>query len=115
MDINMKLSISLEDKSDIECLILIIKIGLLSCIQEGIISIEDAEKFFYSPYSAEKLKKLGVDEEIVRLVYYGCELEDVESLAPERLNIVVDKIRDKSIRLLKDMPKPLFPEKKWID
>jgi predicted ThiF/HesA family dinucleotide-utilizing enzyme len=110
-----KLVISEEGKINIERMVLTIKIGLLTLLRKGIITIEEAENYFYSPYSAEKLEELGVDKKIVDLVYYGCELEDVESLTPERLDDVIDKITIETIEISKQLPRSELPTKKWID
>jgi len=49
------------------------------------------------------------------LVEYGCELEDVESLISNKLNNSIDEISNASVELLRSVPKPVLPLKKWID
>lgn len=111
----MELNISLKTKEDIERFILIENIGIMTAIKEGVISIEEAENYLYSPYSVERIKNLGINEDVVKLVELGCELEDVESLIPDKLNNSIDEISNKSIELLHSTAKSILPLKKWID
>jgi len=80
----MELNISIKNKDDIERFILILNVGMMTAIKEGVISIEEAENYLYSPYSVEKIRKLGINEDVIKLIELGCELEDVESLIPDR-------------------------------
>mgnify|MGYP000949835146 CR=1 FL=1 len=111
----MKVNISLKTKDDIERFILIANIGIMTAIKEGVISIEEAENYLYSPYSVERIKNLGINIDVIKLVELGCELEDVESLIPDKLNNSIDEISNTSIELLRSLPKPALPLKKWID
>ena len=71
--------------------------------------------YLYSPHTVEKINALDINEEVVKLVEYGCELEDVESLIPNKLNNSIDEISNASVELLRSVPKPVLPLKKWID
>ncbi len=52
----MELRISIKTKNDIECFILIVNIGIMAAIKEGLISIGEVENHLYNPYSVEKIK-----------------------------------------------------------
>jgi len=52
----MELNISIKNKDDIERFILILNVGMMTAIKEGVISIEEAENYLYSPYSVEKIR-----------------------------------------------------------
>jgi hypothetical protein len=111
----MSLKISVEEKSEIERIILLMNLGLTNALNEGLISIEEAENFLFSPYTMEQLKELKVNKEIIRIINLGCELENVEHLIPDKLTDSIDEIKNQSIKLLKTLPKPNLPLKKWID
>lgn len=111
----MELNVSLKTKKDIEYFILITNIGMMTALKEGLISIEEIENYIYNPYSVEKIKNLGINIDIIKLVELGCELEDVESLIPDKLNSSIDEIRNMSIELLRSLPKQALPFKKWLD
>jgi len=61
----MELNISIKNKDDIERFILILNVGMMTAIKEGVISIEEAENYLYSPYSVEKIRKLGINEDVI--------------------------------------------------
>jgi len=48
-------------------------------------------------------------------VELGCGLEDVGSIIPDKLNNSIDEIINRSTELLRSVPKPDLPSKKWID
>lgn len=111
----MELNVSLKTKADIERFILIANIGMMVAIKEGVISIEEAENYLYSPCSVKMIRDLGINKDVIKLLELGCELEDVESLIPDKLNNSIDEISFKSIELLRLVPKPVLPLKRWID
>jgi len=111
----MELKISLGTREDIERFILISNIGLTAALKSGSISIQEAERCLYTPYSVKKLENLEINEDIVMLVKLGCELEDVESLMPDKFKESIERINDMSIRLLPSIPTQIQTSKKWID
>ena len=107
--------VSIKDKSEIERFILLMNISLMIGLREGILSIQEIENYIYNPYSVEKLKKIGIGKEAIKLVNLGCELEDVLSLIPDRLENSISDIENQSKELLRSLPKPVLPVKKWIE
>lgn len=51
--------------------------------------IEEAELLMFSPYFAGNLKKYDLNEMLLQVTEEGCELEDIESLIPDRLADVI--------------------------
>lgn len=109
------MKISFESKSEIERFILLMNIGFMVALKEGIVSIEEIENYIYNPYSVEKLEKHGISDDAIRLVSLGCELEDVMSLIPDKLTSSISDIENQSKELLYLLPKSSQPIKKWID
>lgn len=111
-----KLKISLKNKNEIEKFLLISIIGLMNSLKEDLITIDECEIYLFSPYSINKLLELKIDREIIDLVEEGCELEDVESLVPEKLKNNIDNIKIRAIDLLSKISNEEIHEyKKWID
>lgn len=109
------MKISFESKIETERFILLMNIGLMTALKNGSITIEDAENYLYSPYSAKKLEKLGSGKEVITLINLGCELENVKSIIPHELINSMDDIEMQSKELLRLLPKSTLPVKKWID
>ncbi|MCL2082470.1 MAG: DUF3969 family protein [Oscillospiraceae bacterium] len=110
-----KLIISEEGKQNIERLALTLSIGLLTMLKSGIVSTEEAENFFFNPYSAASLKLLGVNKKIEELIVYGAQLGDIERLIPEKFPDSINKHLDEALELAKNLPNSKLPTKKWID
>ncbi|MCD8849034.1 DUF3969 family protein [Staphylococcus arlettae] len=85
--------IAFENKLEIEKFSLIIIYGLFKQVNLGLISIENAEHMFFTPYIMEELKHYNVRQDIIDLVNEGLILEDLEDF-----NISVEK---ETARLIK--------------
>lgn len=96
-----------------EKIILITIIGILEAIKAKAITIEEAEKFLFSPHMAGKLKNNGCDENVTRLILEGCELENIDSLIPEKFNQIVDEIKQRALILLNQYE--VFDENFWLE
>lgn len=80
-------------------------VGLLTCAcSNGFIS--SGVGYFFLPRTVNLLKKAEVDPEVIRLVSLGCELEDVESLVPHRLQNAMDSLRSGFLSYLSGFPTP---------
>lgn len=95
-----ELKVSIQDKKEIEKFILINIIGLMDSLKDGLVTIDECEVYLYSPYSIKKLSGLKIDNNIINLIEEGCELEDIESLVPEKLDNAIDNIKIKASDLL---------------
>ena len=80
------------EKAD-EKILLITIIGILEALQNDVITIEESEKIVFSPYMVKELKKKGCNEKVIKIIEKGCELEDIESLLPERLNGIISEMK----------------------
>ena len=85
-----------------EKIILLSIIGSLDAVKEGAVSIEEIEKFLFSPHMYQKLKKKGYSEKILRIIEEGCELEDIYILLPDKFAEVIDNMKQEALSLLKN-------------
>ena len=82
----MKLELTTSKIDEIEYFLSITLLGVIEAILNKKISIDEAEKIFFSPGVASNLEKVGIDYSIIQSIWLGTELEDVYSLIPEKLN-----------------------------
>ena len=82
-----------------EKIILLSIIGSLDAIKEEAVSIDEIEKFLFSPHINHKLKQKGYSGDILQIIEEGCELEDIFSLLPDKFDGVIDNMRRKSLLL----------------
>ena len=109
----MEMVIEVEDKTEVERFLSILNLGLCVALEQGILSIEAAEQYLYSPYTLEKLQQLGVSPELLQVVHLGTELEDVESLLPEKLDESLAEMKELSFKILQALPASAA-EQQWI-
>lgn len=107
------MTIQIEDKTEIERLLALLHIGLCVAIEKGIVSVEAAEDYLYSPYTVEKLAELGISPQLRRLVQLGTELEDVASLLPEKLDESLVEMQQAALEILQTLP-PHNPDQQWV-
>ncbi len=87
-------------KERIEKLLLIDILGALEALKNKKITINESETNIFTPYTFFTLKKKGINKKIINLIHEGCELEDVESLRPEKLDEVIEELKQRTLNLL---------------
>ncbi len=110
----MRFAIQTDSLHEYEIMLLVTYIGTLESIRRRVILIEEAQNYLLSPYSADTLKKRGVNPEISHLIYCACELEDIESLIPDELDHAIQELIEQSLASLAKIPKPTLPTEKWL-
>ncbi|MCR4679553.1 MAG: DUF3969 family protein [Lachnospiraceae bacterium] len=68
-----------------EKVILVQLLGIFKAIEKNLITVSEGEKFLLSPRTVRKLTELNCNEVIIDIINEGCELEDIESLIPDKL------------------------------
>lgn len=89
------------EKVDEKMLLLSI-IGSLEAIKNSAVTIDEVEKFLFSPRMIKTLREKKCDENIVGIIEKGCELEDIYSLLPEKLDKVINELKQEAIMLVKN-------------
>lgn len=110
----MELKVSISGKQESERLLSIIQLGLVSALEKEIISIEEAEGYLFSPYTVEKLEKIGLSENIIEVIRKGCELEDIESLIPDQLLPTIISLKEEILSNMSASQRPSLPTEKII-
>ncbi|MGG5341551.1 DUF3969 family protein [Enterococcus sp. AZ192] len=90
--------INLEDQNTTEIYLSIVSLGLLKCIEEGILNYDDAMALLYQPFNIEKLE--AKFPELGSAIHLGSELEDVASLIPEKLETSIREIEKMNKELI---------------
>ena len=87
----MSLVCTIENKY-VDKFMAILLLGVLHSLERGTVTIDESELLVFSPFLARVLRKKGCDKELLDIIYHGCELEDIESLLPERLETVIQEL-----------------------
>ncbi len=107
----VEIKIDILEKVD-EKILLINIIGSLEAIKNRAITIEEVEKFIFSPRVIRKLREIGCNNKIVDIVEKGCELEDIYSLLPEKLEEEIDKLKQEVIEIAQKYEE--YSENNWL-
>lgn len=113
----MKLKMTSHNEADANKMVLICAIGLFESLKSGLLTTNECEQYLFSPYSTSILERKGIDRKVIEIIEFAWELEDVESLRPERLVANIDDLINKSKECLKNIEHdPDFDvERKWLD
>lgn len=98
-------------KEDLEKVILINAIGLVEALNKNLITIEEAEKVLFSPYMMEQLEYINVSKPVLEVIHLGTELEDVNSIIPDKLAESLAEIKEKSLNLLEERKAQIIEER----
>lgn len=79
---NFSLVMELFEAEEATRLLSAMSIGLLTSVLNNIMSLDEAERLFFTPRTSRILREKGISQELCDLVMDCCELEDVLSLAP---------------------------------
>lgn len=109
------LGISTDQKIESERLVLLLIIGIATALQEKLISIDEAERYLFSPFTMHQLEQSGINREIVDIIHLGTELENVQSLLPDNMVDSIDRILTLALAALKELPKSNHPIRIWMD
>ncbi|MEZ4527770.1 MAG: DUF3969 family protein [Desulfobacterales bacterium] len=101
-------------KNQIERMLCHLCIGLLTSLLKKEISLREAEQLLFSPFTNEYLKENKISEDVTDIIHRGCELEDIESLIPEKFDIKVKKLIERASEVLKKLPEIDFQEPTWF-
>lgn len=96
-----------------EKIILISIIGIINSIKNKAITLEEAEKFLFSPHTRSIMQSKRCDSNIIALIDYGCELEDIKSIMPSKFTHTLNDIEQKALTLLSKYEKSETDF--WID
>lgn len=83
-----------------EKILLVSIIGIIHLLRENLMSIDEAEKFLFSPHTRKILKQKKCNNNIVELIDYGCELEDIKSILPNEFLKSLKELEQKTLLLL---------------
>lgn len=110
----MGLEIKLSELLDIEHFVLVLNLGVLNAIEQGVMSTEEAYYYFYRPFFAQFIEKIGGHQELVTLLEDCCMLDDVKRLVPESLAETLKEYEGTTVALLNSFPRNENP-KYWIN
>lgn len=99
------MQIDFKEKIIVEKILLINIIGVLEAMEEKALLIDEAEKYLFSPHMIEVLKKENFNIDIIDILERGCELEDIESLLPDKLMENILELKQKALTIITEYPK----------
>lgn len=102
----------MAEKSLNEKMLLVSIIGTLEALKENGLTINEAEKYLFSPHIIQRLKEWNYDEKIIDIIEKGCELEDIASLLPLEFVDGVEKLKKETLAILKQYK--VYEHKFWI-
>jgi hypothetical protein len=99
----MKLYYSI-DKEQSEKFVDLFLLGTLYALKNKVISIDEAEGFIFTPKVSKLLSQNNFTNDLSNLIIDGCELEDYESLLPDKLDDRIDELIVNVINLIRKQP-----------
>ncbi|MCI5995439.1 MAG: DUF3969 family protein [Blautia sp.] len=92
--------------------ILLSVLGTLTALEHETITVDEASCFLFTPGMVDLLKSCHCSRDIINIIEEGCELEDVESLAPKSFLDEIRKLQQKTLDTLGQLSETA--EHKWI-
>jgi Protein of unknown function (DUF3969) len=109
--------LKLEERPEIERWVAVMSLGICAAIAKKGMSIEAAESRLFNPRTLAQLEKLGMTQNVLDILHLGTELEDIQSLAPERLRDSLEEIQAKALEILSQLEQSVLSTsqiEQWI-
>jgi Protein of unknown function (DUF3969) len=90
----------MDDRAEVSQMVAVMSLGMCTAIVAGSLSIEDAERRLFNPRVLSHLTELELPEALIEIVHLGTELEDVQSLIPDRLGDSLAQIQALALAFL---------------
>jgi Protein of unknown function (DUF3969) len=98
----------MDDPTEVSQMVAVMSLGMCAAILHGrgsanvagSLSIDDAERRLFNPQVLARLTELGLPEALIEIVHLGTELEDVQSLVPDRLDESLTQMQAKALAFL---------------
>lgn len=90
-------------------MLLVSIIVTLEVLKENGLTINESEKYLFSPHMIQRLKEWNCDKEIIDIIEKGCELEDIATLLPLEFVDSVVKLKKETLAIIKQ-----YEHKFWI-
>ncbi|MGO4733743.1 DUF3969 family protein [Paenibacillus sp. 2KB_22] len=108
----MELNLKVSDKVQIERIVSILGLGMLTALEEGVVNLEEIEGYLFNPFTVDILENMVLENAVIEIIKSGCELEDVESLIPQKLQSTISGLKEDTINTLRQLPAPNIPTEK---
>lgn len=102
----MPLLFQMDDRAEVSQLVAVLSLGLCTAIAAGSVSIAEAERQLFNPKVVAQLQRLDVPAALIEIVHLGTELEDVQSLLPDRLGESLAEMQAKTLAFLTQTVRP---------
>ncbi|EMS1065065.1 DUF3969 family protein [Providencia stuartii] len=96
----MKLCYNIDDKYANK-FISFLALGVLTALEKKLISVDEAEGYIFKPSLVTSLGEINATEELINIINLGCELEDIESLIPEKLQSNIEDLLNQTLSVIK--------------
>lgn len=98
--------IEVKSQAEIDALVTVISLGLCLALEQEKVTIQIADDYLLSPYTMGLLQKSNASAETIRLIHMGTELEDFESILPEKLPDWLNEMKSLALSILQSIMDP---------
>ena len=101
-----------KDAAELSLIVAVLCIGVCDAIVAGAMTLDDAERYLFNPYTLTELEKRGQGEDITDLIHLGTELSNVGRLLPDKFGSSIAQIKSMALAILN--ARPADPNAAWI-
>ena len=83
-----------EGLEDLEAMLLTSMLGTFEALKEDLISIQQAESYWLSDFTAEMFEEMKLSKEIIELIQEGCKLKEYQNISKiyyEKIDELINK------------------------
>ncbi len=109
-----KLVVEVESRSEMDCLIAVLSLGLLTAVEQNCLTADEAERYLFGPAGLDAAMQARVAPEVVDLVHRGLFLDDVQRMIPGNFPRMLEEMKTAALSVLRGQDHSLRWKVGWL-
>lgn len=109
-----ELRLESDDQRSSNRLVAILCLGFAQAVRHGAITLDEAGHQLLWPWAHKVVQQAGCSPEVLDLLHSGSELEDIESLLPQKFAAALERFEGEALSILSGDVMPYHERPRWL-
>ncbi len=109
-----KLVVEVESRSEMDCLIAVLSLGLLTAVEQNCLTADEVEQYLFGPAGLDAAMQVRVAPEVLDLVYHGITLDAHQEYLPHSFPARLAEMKAIALSVLKRQNHSLEWKESWL-
>jgi len=109
-----KLVVEVESRPEMESLIAVLSLGLLTAVEQNCLTADEAEQYLFGPAGLDTVQKARLSPQVLDLVHYGITLDAHQEHLPRSFPARLTEMKDMALSILRGQNHSLDWKESWL-